>query len=152
MLAYTKWADKVPSTSLVLLVYMAIVARDDDDTPWYSEGHEALAEKALGRSTARKDIAAVERAISPLLASGAIVSDRRAAPRREGGRTVRYRLNLGLTPHGNHGTNLEVWPVDIPNAEPVDSSKRPTVSVGRTSHGNRANVPRFPEQRPTETV
>ena len=92
------YAGLVPATSMVLLLRMALVSKDDDPHPWYGEGHEALARQALGRgrhaALERKDVKAVERAIEPLAAIGAITADRKASVRRDGPSTVRYRLNL----------------------------------------------------------
>ena len=66
--AYAKWAGKVPPTSMQLLVYMAAVSKDSDRRPWFGQGHQALAQHALGRPapTRGADIAAVERALAPL--------------------------------------------------------------------------------------
>ncbi|MFD0851096.1 hypothetical protein ACFQ07_02610, partial [Actinomadura adrarensis] len=94
--AYAAYAGKVPSTAMVVLVYMALVSKDSDAEPWFGQGHEALAEHALGRVPPfeLKDIRAVERAIKSLVDVGAIVVDRRSAPRSGAPRTVRYRLML----------------------------------------------------------
>lgn len=94
--AFTLYGAKVPATSMLCLLYMALVAKDADAEPWYGKGHAALAEHALGRPSpiTRKDIKAVERAVQPLIALGAITTDRPAAPRAEGPRTARYRLHL----------------------------------------------------------
>lgn len=109
--AYALYAGKIPPLSMQVLTYMAVVSRDADEYPWYSEGHEALALFALGRTEpiTRADIGAVERAISALFKAKAITTDRPAARRSDGPSTARYRLELDL-------------------AEPVDKS----VSVRRT--------------------
>lgn len=95
--AFARYAGQVPPTSLVCLLYMANVSLDRDETPWFGQGHAALAEHALGRPTpiTKSDLRAVERAITPLLAAKALVVDRRAAIRIDGPNTVRYRLQLG---------------------------------------------------------
>ena len=129
---------------MLLLIHMAHVSKDTDPDPWYSEGHEALAQFALGRGRSgplgRADLAAVERAMTPLMDAGVISVVRKSAGSRNGqyGRTAKYRLHLvfpqavdnpglqaltphgkrGVTPHGNRG---------VPS---------PTVSV-QTPHGNR---------------
>jgi hypothetical protein len=96
--AYLLYAGKVPSTSMQILAYMATVSKDADEYPWYSQGHEALAIFALGRPepAQRADIAAVERALTPLFKAKAITTDRKAARRRDGPSTARYRLELDL--------------------------------------------------------
>lgn len=130
--AYDKYAGKVPPLSMVLLAYMAAVSKDTDTAPWFGMGHEALAERALGRPAPveRADVKAVERAVAPLLAAGAIVADRRAAPRSGGAKTVRYRLML------DGG--------DVPRNPGEESGERPPESV--------QDVPRFPGSRPPESV
>lgn len=96
--AYALYAGKVPATSMQLLAYMATVSKDADEYPWYSQGHEALAQFALGRKEPiqRADIAAVERALTPLFKAKAITTDRPAARRNDGPSTARYRLELDL--------------------------------------------------------
>jgi hypothetical protein len=95
MTAYHLYAGHLPPTSMQLLAYMALVSKDDDARPWYGQGWSALAIHALGRpAAAPADLKAVERAISPLLAAGAIRTDRRGTVRRTGPNTARYRLNL----------------------------------------------------------
>lgn len=94
--AFALYAGRVPPTSLNVLLYMALVSKDSDREPWFSKGHAAIADAALGRRLphSRADIAAVERAIRPLLDVKAIRTDRRAAVRSSGASTCRYRLNL----------------------------------------------------------
>jgi hypothetical protein len=93
--AYRRWAGRVPGTSMQILAYMALVAKDKDAWPWYGQGQEALAEFALGRpNPGRSDVRAVSRAMQPLLDEGAITVDRPAAARADGSTTARYRLNL----------------------------------------------------------
>lgn len=138
MLAYRLYAGRVPATSMQLLAFMALVSRDDDDRPWYGQGHEALAVHALGRQApaTRADIAAVERAITPLKRIKAIEVDRRAAVRRDGPSTVRYRLRLVAS----GAESIDTHAVD--NTERDDSLPTETVS----------HAPRKPCSRPTETV
>ncbi|TDD27350.1 hypothetical protein E1287_34605 [Actinomadura sp. KC06] len=136
--AYATWAGKVPPLSMQLLIYMALISKDSDDEPWFGQGHGALAEHALGREAPieEKDIRAVERAVAPLLKEGAIVADRRPAPRSGGSRTVRYRLAL---PRGDAPRKT----VDDPDVPRNPADERPTVSGG--------DVPRNPAERPTES-
>jgi hypothetical protein len=134
--AYAKYAGRVPPLSLQCLVYMALVSKDTDPRPWYGQGHQALAEHALGRPVpvSGADIRAVERAMSPLLEAGAIVTDRRASVRRDGSNTARYRLILD--------PSAEVHAPRKPSGvKPVEDPQRPTVS------GTHAR--RFPDSRPT---
>jgi hypothetical protein len=115
--AYQLYAGRVPPISMQLLGYMALVSRDHDEHPWFSLGHQALAVHALGRPAppTRADVKAVERAVTPLLAVGAIVTDRRAAVRRDGSSTARYRLQLV---HGEH-RHIDDLPVDNPVDNPA---------------------------------
>jgi len=117
---YALWAGKVPPTSMQLLVYMALVSKDSDHSPWFTKGHAGLAEAALGRPLPleRADIKAVERAIGPLLDVGAIKADRRPAHNRRGSSTGRYRLNL---PPGMRG----LFDIDVSTVEhPPESGGR----------------------------
>lgn len=145
--AYARWAGKVPPLSMQLLTYMALVAKDNDTAPWYGQGHAALAVHALGRAepVTRADIAAVERAVAPLVKAGAIKADRKAAVRRDGPSTVRYRLMVGI--HNVPRISGDV-PLEGIDAQLVDNSggdpQRPTDSM--------SHVPRIPCSRPTESV
>lgn len=109
--AYALYAGRVPATSMCLLAYMALVSKDNDSRPWFGKGHAALADAALGRQLphTRADIAAVERAITPLLAVGAIEADRRGSVRTSGPNTVRYRLNLS--------PQLRLIDIDVPRVD-----------------------------------
>jgi hypothetical protein len=113
MAAYTRYAGKIPPLSMVLLLYMAVVSRDGDASPWYGQGHAALAALALGRPgpVTKTDLRAVERGITPLLAAGALTVERRASARRDAPSTVRYGLNLSVAT--------------------AEEPSRPTESVGR---------------------
>lgn len=150
--AYQLYAGRVPATSMQLLAFMAVVSRDDDDKPWYGQGHEALALHALGRPAPATDtdLRAVRRGIEPLLSIGAIEADRRAAVRKDGPNTVRYRLRL-----------VAFAPPDIDeplvdnslNGHPAAASRR-TVSgphVGRFVDSRRTvSDPTQDGNRPTE--
>lgn len=93
--AFIRWAGKVPATSMQILVFMANVAKDKDEWPWYGQGQEAIAHMALGRpNPGPADVRAVSRAMAPLLAAGAVTVERAAANRGDGNTTARYRLNL----------------------------------------------------------
>jgi hypothetical protein len=136
--AYQLYAGRVPPLAMQLLTYMALVSRDHDEHPWFSLGHEALAVHALGRPAppTRADVKAVERGMSPLLSIGAIVNDRRAAVRREGRSTARYRLQLV---HGEHAS-IDQAPVD--NA----------CGQGARTPDSGLHVPRNPSSRPPNSV
>ncbi|MFV2172392.1 hypothetical protein ACFHW2_11580 [Actinomadura sp. LOL_016] len=139
--AYAAFAGKVPPLSMQLLAYMAVVSLDGDAEPWFGQGHRVLAEEALGRPAPaeEKDVRAVERAIGPLLKAGAIVADRRPAPRRDAPGTVRYRLILPRSVVPRNPVDVEARGGDVPRKP---SDERPTESGG--------DVPRFPAERPTE--
>lgn len=135
--AYTLYAGRVPPLAMQCLAYMAVVSRDADEHPWFGQGHEALAVHAMGRPepASASDLRAVRRAVQPLLDAGAVEADRRAAPRRNGPSTVRYRLNLvGRIPSCDH-------PVDNSPDDPDGGTQRRTDSV--------QNVGRFVAQRRT---
>lgn len=148
--AYTRWAGRVPPLSMVLLTYMALVAKDANSEPWYSQGHQALAELALGRPAplTTADLRAVERAITPLLRAGAIVPNRRASVRRDGHSTVRYLLVINDHTEAHARRFASGDKSDGPDESPVDNplqdSQRPTDS---DTHARRN-----PTARPTETV
>lgn len=148
--AYGRWAGKVPPLSMVLLTYMALISVDADKEPWYSQGHQALAELALGRPTpiTVADLRAVERAITPLLRAGAIVPNRRASVRRDGHSTVRYLLviNDHTEAHARRFSSGDksTEPGEPPVDNPPQDSHRPTDSV--------LHARRNPTARPTETV
>lgn len=120
--AYALYAGRVPATSMCLLAYMALVSKDNDARPWFGKGHAALADAALGRPLphTRGDISAVERAITPLLAVGAIEADRRGSVRSSGPNTVRYRLNLS--------PQLRLLDIDPPRVD--KPGYRPRVRAG----------------------
>lgn len=153
--AFEQYAGLVPPTSLLLLVRMALTAKDSDAEPWYEQGHEALARLALGRGkhaeVTRTDVAAVERAIAPLRKIGAISTDRRPARRRDERSTVKYRLHLKAPNVPRKTLDVEA-PPEVTQADQRatvsvarDTPQRPTENVGSTSD----NVPRNSEQRPT---
>lgn len=140
MLAFQLYAGRVPATSMQLLAYMALVSRDDHTKPWYGQGHEALAAFAMGRTgpITDADVRAVRRAITPLLDVGAIETERRAAPRRDGHTTARYRLRLVAPAAGS----IDEPPVDNPPAD------RPAPNERRTENGG--NVGRKVAERRTK--
>lgn len=142
MLAYQLYAGRVPATSMQLLAYMALVSRDGDDKPWYGQGYEALALFALGRQAPIRhgDLEAVRRAMKPLLDLGAVVTDRPAAPRRDGPKTARYRLQLVPDP----ARGIDEPLVDNAADAHDEPAERPTDSV--------RNDPRNPCNRPTKNV
>lgn len=105
--ALALYAGRVPPTSIIILMYMALRSLDDDPEPWFGQGHAALAEHALGRPRpiTESDLRAVRRAVSPLLDAKAITVTRRPATRSDRQDTVRYRLHLDLTPDGFRPTS-----------------------------------------------
>lgn len=131
--AFSLYAGRVPPLSMQCLAYMAVVSRDADTEPWFGQGHEALAVHAMGRRepVSDADLRAVRRAVAPLLKAGAIEADRKAAPRRNGPSTVRYRLNLVG----------RISSYDDPTDDPEPESERRTDSD--------QNVGRFPTERRT---
>lgn len=93
--AFRRFGGKIPASSLMLLVYMALVSKDAHDWPYCRLGQHALAEFAMGRSSPDDtDLRAVQRALKPLLDAGAVTVDRAGAQRSDGNVTARYRLNL----------------------------------------------------------
>jgi hypothetical protein len=140
--AYQRWAGRVPGNSMQVLVYMALVAKDSDDWPWYGQGQAALAEMAIGRENPdRSDLRAVSRAMQPLLDAGAVTVDRAGAARGDGGTTARYRLNL----HERADAERRKW-------EETHDGKRRTSDARRgprhtTKTGN--DIRRFPTQHTT---
>lgn len=123
--AYRRFAGKVPPNSLACLVYMALVGLDADAWPWFSQGQEALAEHALGRpNPTASDLRAVQRALAPLLAEGAITVDRAGAARTDGNTSARYRLNV----HDRADTARAAW------AETSDGNRRMSDRRTRATH------------------
>ncbi len=143
MAAYAMYAGKVPLSSMQILVYMALVSRDGDESPWFSQGRSALAENALGRvpgaASEKADHQAAERAMKPLFAIGAITTDRRASPRRDGSGTARYRLHL-MTRRA-----LTLVPAEhvVEPRRAVDNPERPSNSG--------LNAPRISVQEPLKS-
>lgn len=147
--AFDLYAGLVPPTSMLLLLRMAVVARDGDANPWYAEGHEALARMALGRGrhavVDEADLRAVERAITPLRKVGAIHTDRPASVRKGGHNTARYRLNLDAhAPRNSSGVEPPSRPTENVGREAPQDPQRPPKSgadaprkVVRTPHENR---------------
>lgn len=141
MAAYRLYAGRIPATSMQLLAYMALVSKDDDTKPWYGQGYGMLAACALGRPgpITDADLRAVERAMKPLLAIRAVTTERRAAARRDGPRTARYRLHLVTIP----AESIDTPPVDNPPVDHSGNGQRPTETV--------EDDPRKTVRRPTKS-
>lgn len=94
--AYVLYSSRLPSKSMHVLNWMALVSLDKDTEPWWSQGHEVLAKMPLGRPEpiTSADLRAVERAITPLFEAGAITVDRHSSGRPGNPQHVRYRLWL----------------------------------------------------------
>ena len=96
MAACRLYSGKLPSKSMLVLNWMALVSLDKDAEPWWSQGHEELAKMPLGRPEpiTAADLRAVERAITPLFERGAITVDRHSSGRPGNPQHARYRLWL----------------------------------------------------------
>lgn len=131
--AFHRWAGRVPPLSMNILLYMAVVSKDNDERPWFTLGHAALAVHAMGRENPDEtDLRAVRRAMTPLLDAGALTVDRKPAARATGKTTARYRLNLD--------SEATDWAPDEPPEEAPEDHGRRTVSdrdVGRKVAGRR---------------
>jgi hypothetical protein len=157
--AYQIYAGKVPATSMQVLLYMALVSKDADPHPWFSKGREALAQLALGRPAPfdRADARAVERAVEPLLAIGAIETDRRASVRRDGSSTARYRLNLDPAHAPRKAVGVKGDRDPHRPTETVTHAPRKAVGVKGDRDPHRptetvTHAPRIPSSRPTNSV
>ena len=156
---YAAWGGVLDDRPLRLLIYMALVARDKDATPWFSQGHEALSEMALGtpvpdepQKERDKALRVVRRAITHLHQAGAISTVKRATYGKRGTSNVHYRLYLdGPNPDRPQVTGR-------PKAKPVDNSRpqvthRPMVSesIGHSvvAHRSLNDRPQVTE-RPTK--
>lgn len=148
--AYRLYAGRVPATSMQLLVYMALIAVDKDEEPWFGMGHDALAQLALGREPGRAGVKAVERAIGPLFDEGAITTQRHAAVRSDGPSTVRYRLHLDAPaePRQKRRTKQGDFPRKPGEVPPCSDPSEDQRLPPETGH----DVPHFPGSRPPETV
>jgi hypothetical protein len=91
----------LPDRAFRLLVYMALVCKDDTPTPVYYGGREALA-TALGAAEDAAGYQVVRRCLSALVAYGAI--SRELAGYR--GKRAEYRLNVRTVP-GQRGALSE---------------------------------------------
>lgn len=130
--AYRRWAGRIPPMSMQVLVYMAVVSKDKDPWPWFRQGQEALAEFAMGRAhPTDTDRRAVTRAMTPLLAAGAVTVDQAATYRASENSHARYRLNI----HEEADAERKAW-------EDTAAGKR------RTSDPRRKPDPQD-ENRPT---
>src|SRR5262249_5458523 len=157
---------KVPSTSLSVLVYMALKSVDSNASPWSQLGYATLATEALGRGKLKptgdakvdkkaRDAMerAVERAIAPLSEAGAITTERRSAD----GVAARYRLWLKEpSPHGKRGASSRSAPHGNRGTKDGNTPRKPLgddPSAPRKPWGDEArNAPRKVSQRPTESV
>ena len=145
--AYALYASQVPAKPLAVLVYMALVSKDADAEPWWSQGHEILAENAMGRDPLKPTgdekadalaidamRRAVERIITPLLDAGAITVARHSSGRPGNPLHVRYRLWL-VYPAPDEKRRVE-------NQSAPDGKRRARASSTR----------RKVSEHPTETV
>lgn len=157
MAAYVRYAGKVPPLSMQILAYMALVSIDADERPWYGEGHHALAEHAMGRlSPNESDLRAVRRAVTPLIAAGAVTVDRKGAARAQGPSTVRYRLNLkigdvGRKPSGVASVDDPCEPTGIDTEDPPHRTESGAdigrkVAAHRTESGGTQDGNRPPKE------
>lgn len=149
--AYTVYAGKVPATAMQVLVYMALVSRDADAQPWYSQGHRALAEHALGRAEPDEaDVRAVGRAMTALLRAGAVSVVRRGAVRVDGPSTAKYRLHLHTPDTGRKPSDVDA--VENPAQDPSHRTENGG-DTGRFSAAHRtesgAHTGRKPSTRGT---
>lgn len=104
--AYQLYAD-LPGASFKLLGYMALVSLDRDAEPWFGQGAEELAVRALGRREADSAaLRAVERAMTPLFEAGAVTTVRHSSGRDGKRYPARYRLWLQTpAPRENRGVD-----------------------------------------------
>lgn len=153
-LAFGHWAGKVPPGSLAVLVFMALVTKDSDESPMFWGGQESIALTVLGRRGEfdSADSRAVERLLTPLFRVGAIATQKHSAP----GRRARYTLNL------HPSSSPEVRAADLsegqtqdgirpPNTRHFPSDEHPTESgqnIPRFPSGESANTRRFPSATP----
>jgi hypothetical protein len=151
---YAAWGGILDDRPLRVLVYMALVARDKDATPWFSQGHDVLAEMALALPDPGSPQAsrAVRRAITQLHGQGAIRTIKRATYGKRGTSNVHYRLYLdGPDPDRPQVTER---PMDksVDNSRP-QVAQRPMVSesIGRSVvvHRSLSGHPQVAE-RPTK--
>lgn len=139
--AYALYAAKVPPTSMTVLVYMALVSKDSDTEPWWSQGHAALAVCCLGAAEPVDAAAlrAVRRAITPLFGAGAITVDRHSSGHGDRAIAVKYRLWLTKpAPDENR-------PVHNPSA-PDENRPTPTTRVGRKVSPRRTKSGQAPDE------
>ncbi len=146
--AYRLYAGKVPPTSLNVLAYMAAVSMDKDHEPSWWEGHEILAIRVLGRSEpiTKTDRRAVERAITPLFAAGAITTTRHSSGHAEFSRTVRYRLWLTEpAPDGNRRPRGAKHPTETIGHKA--STRRKVVSAPDGNHRTKEEKEELKQER-----
>ncbi len=141
--AFDLYAGLVPPTSLLLLVRMALVSKDSDPEPWFSEGNKALARWALGRGrhaeVEEPDLKAVQRALAPLHKVGAISTIRKPSIRRDGPDTAKYQLHLKTADGGRKVSPVEPPKVDSRGTKTVRREEAQDPQRGTLSgpHGGR---------------
>lgn len=146
--AFDLYAGLVPPTSLLLLVRMALVSKDSDREPWFSEGHAALARMALGRgrhaAVDETDLKAVQRAMTPLRQVGAISTLRAPSIRRDGHDTAKYQLHLNASDAGRKPSTVDVASRP-PETVQREASEDPPRGTKNVLHGGRKTSARPPE-------
>lgn len=154
MKVYITYGRVLEDRPMRLLVYMALIARDQDSQPWFGQGHAVLAEFALGMDVPEEPAAReavmrkVRRMITPLFAAGAICTTRRATYGRFIKKNVEYRLHLDTPcscrqvterPKPARSTRPQVTqrPVDNPSGQVTE---RPIgdESIGHSTAGHRS--------------
>jgi hypothetical protein len=139
--AYSRFAGRIPASSLTLLTYMALVSKDSDAWPFCRLGQHALAEHALGRADpSETDLRAVQRAMKPLLDAGAVTVDRAGAQRADGNVTARYRLNL----HDRADESRRDWEETPDGKRRVSDRRRDPQHPTKNGGDTRRKVTRHP--------
>lgn len=140
---FATWQHVVPDPAFRVLVYMALVAQDNDKPPLYWGGREALA-MCLGRSTPHSsaDWRAVSRAIRQLVDDGAIELDRGPSPVSN----ARYRVVL-LRSTGDAPRHLNSGRVTTPEqVTPGGHNRCHDVTEQVTPHDRSLDARRHPEE------
>ena len=145
-----QYGRRLPSSTMHVLTYMALVSLDDDPNPWFSQGHLVLAEFGLFREVTcrcghcracRTHFEAVRRALKPALDLGAVTLERGGSRHRQDGRnTALYRLNLAGAVSIDPGPDRD----DEPRSHPTQTvSDSPPVDPDpdSTPHGLRGQHP-----------
>jgi len=144
---YAAWGGVLGDRPMRVLVYMALIARDKDAEPWFSQGHEVLAEMALALPAPGSPQAArvVRRAITQLHARGAIRTVKRATYGKRGTSNVHYRLYLD-------GPQPQVTNRPVDNSQPqVTDRPMADEAIGHSvvAHRSLSGRPQV-TQRPTK--